>query len=191
MRNRWRILLLGTISLTQLAISPAPKSPYRIVIVMEGHTKRIQPQEKGLNDGLAELGYVDGKHVVLEKLQGDEYTQIHSMLASYVQRQKPDLIVTLGTTETFAAKEVTHKIPIVFLPASDPVNSRFVQSLGKPASNLTGLTFYTSFENIGKQLEVFKDVVKPLRRVIALLDESDPTSGERLKKIKAVVSPRN
>jgi putative ABC transport system substrate-binding protein len=189
MKNRWRILLLGTISLTQLAISPAPKSPHRIAIVMEGHTKRIQPQEQGLSDGLAELGYVDGKHVVLERLQGEGYEQIHSMLVSYVPRQKPDLIVTLGTTETSATKEVTHKIPIVFLPASDPVNSGFVQSLAKPATNLTGLTFYTSYENVGKQLEVFKDVVGPLRRVMALLDGSDPTSGERLRKIKAV-APR-
>ena len=111
------------------------------------------------------------------------------MLVSYVQRQKPELIVTLGTTETSAAKEVTHKIPIVFLPASEPVNSGFVQSLAKPSTNLTGLTFYTSFENVGKQLEVFKDVVKPLRRVMALLDGSDPTSGERLRKIKAI-APR-
>jgi putative tryptophan/tyrosine transport system substrate-binding protein len=189
MKNRWRILVLGTISLTQLAVSPAPKSPHRIAIVIEGQTKRIQPQEQGLSDGLAELGYVDGKQVVLDRLQGDEYKRIHSMLASYVQTQRPDLIVTLGTTETSAAKGLTQKIPIVFLPAGDPVSSGFVQSLAKPATNLTGLTFYTSFENIGKQLEVFKDVVKPLRRVIALLDESDPTSGERLKKIKAI-APR-
>lgn len=189
MKNRWRILVLGTISLTQLALSPAPKSPHRIAIVMEGYTKRIQPQEQGLSDGLAELGYVNAKHIVFERLQGEGYKQIHSMLVSYVPRQKPDLIVTLGTTETSAAKEVTHTIPIVFLPASDPVNSGFVQSLAKPATNLTGLTFYTSFENVGKQLEVFKDVVMPLRRVMALLDGSDPTSGERLKKIKAI-APR-
>jgi putative tryptophan/tyrosine transport system substrate-binding protein len=189
MKNHWRILVLGAISLTQLATSPAPNSPQRIAIVIQGHTNRIQPQEKGLSDGLAELGYVNGKHVVLERLHGDEHNRTHSMLASYVQRQKPDLIVTLGTTETSAAKEVTHKVPIVFLPATDPVNSGFVQSLAKPATNLTGLTFYTSYENVGKQLEVFKDVIGPLRQVVALLDRSDPTSGEKLKKIKAL-APR-
>jgi putative tryptophan/tyrosine transport system substrate-binding protein len=189
MKNRWRILVVGTISLTQLALSPAPKSPHRIAIVMEGYTKRIQPQEQGLSDGLAELGYVDGKQFVLDRLQGDDYNRLHSLLASYVQRQKPDLIVTLGTTETSAAKEVTQKIPIVFLPASDPVKSGFVQSLAKPANNLTGLTFFTSYENVGKQLEVFKDVVGSVRRVMALLDASDPTSGDRLKKIKAL-APR-
>jgi putative ABC transport system substrate-binding protein len=189
MKNRWRILFLGTISFTQLAVSPALKSPHRIAIVMEGHTKRIQPQEQGLNNGLAELGYVNGKQIVVERLQGDEYNRIRSVLVSYVQRQKPDLIVTLGTTETSAAKEATHKIPIVFLPAYDPVNVGFIQSLGKPATNLTGLTFYRSVENVGKQLEVFKDVVGPLRRVVALVDGSDPTSGERLRKIKAI-APR-
>jgi putative ABC transport system substrate-binding protein len=81
-----------------------------------------------------------------------------------------DVLVTLGTTETNVAKDIAPKIPMVFLPAADPVKSGFVHSLASPGTNLTGLTFFTDSENLGKQLEVFKQVIPSLDKVGVLFD---------------------
>ena len=75
------------------------------------------------------------------------------------EKQPVDVIIALGTTETNVAKEIAPKIPTVFLPAADPVKSGFVRSLASPGTHLTGLSFFMGSENVGKQLEVFKQVI--------------------------------
>ena len=182
----WPILVLA--SLAQLGAGPVQQVPRHLAIVMEGHTARIQPQEQGLRDGLEELGYIDGKNLVIEKITEDDYERLRASVTSHLQRQRVELLVTLGTAETTAAKEATPKIPIVFLPAEDPVRSGFVNSLAMPGTNLTGLTFYTGFENIGKQLEVFKDVVPSLGRVLTFFDDRDPNRSKRLKTARSIAS---
>ena len=66
--------------------------------------------------------------------------------------------------------EVAGSAPIVFLPATDPVQSGFVSSLATPRTNLTGLTFFIDSESVGKQLEVFRQMVPSLRQVVVLTD---------------------
>ena len=157
--------------LAGLGVGPVKQSEVRRVeIVIEGRTSRIQPQVSGLLGGLEELKYVEGKNLVLNLLQDDAPERLRSLLAAQIQRHKVDVIVALGVAETAIAREVTQTIPIVFLPAGDPVQSGFVRSLARPETNLTGLTFFTDAENVGKQLEVFKDVVPSLRQVIAIAD---------------------
>lgn len=159
------------VGLAWLGIGPVKQSTiHRVEIVIEGRTSRIPPQVSGLRGGLEELHYVEGENLVLDVLQDDAPDRLRSMLAEQVQQHKVDVIVALGTAETDIAREVTQTIPIVFLPAVDPVQSGFVRSLARPETNVTGLTFFTDSENVGKQLEVFKNVVPSLRQVIAIGD---------------------
>ena len=109
---------------------------------------RIQPQLVGLRDGLEELKYVEGKNLVTNVLKADNRDDLRATLIAQLQRFKVDVIAALGTFETAVAKEATQRVPIVFLPAADPVRSGFVKSLANPGGNLTGLAFYAGSESL-------------------------------------------
>ena len=157
---------------------------------MEGYNIRLQPQINGLRDGLEELKYVEGENLKWQRIEGGTSEELRTNLKSVVERQRMDVLVTLGTTETNLAKEVAPSIPTVFLPAADPVKSGFVRSLPSPGTNLTGLTFFTDNENLGKQLEVFKQVVPSLDKVGVLFDSrlKSPALSENWKRLTIVGS---
>ncbi len=187
MIKQWKALIVAVMWFTQPTVgSTASSQTHRLLIVMEGRASRVQPQEQGLRDGLEELGYIEGKNLVTDRINEEGVERLRTSVASYVQKQRADLIVTVGMVETAAAKNATTKLPIIFLPVGHPVQSGFVKSLAIPGTNLTGLTFYTGFENLSKQLEVFTDVVPSMRRVLTLSDGRDPSSGQGLKSIKGV-----
>jgi putative ABC transport system substrate-binding protein len=141
-----------------------------MVIVMEGRNIRLQPQVNGLHDGLEELKYVEGKNLSWKLMDGETREELRANLMTVLQREQADVIVTLGTIETAVAREIAPHIPIVFLPDVDPVKSGFVHSLANPGTNLTGLTFFIDGEGIGKQLEVFSQLVPSLRKVEIIFD---------------------
>ena len=169
--KHWQALVVAVAWFTQPTLgSTASSQAHRLIIVTEGRASRVQPQEQGLRDGLEELGYIEGKNLVTDRINEEGVERLRASVASYVQKQRVDLIITLGMVETAAAKNVTTKLPIIFLPVGNPVQSGFVKSLAIPGANITGLTFYTGFENIGKQFEVFTDVVPSMRHVLILSD---------------------
>jgi putative ABC transport system substrate-binding protein len=150
---------------------------YRSDIVIDGQTNRIQPQLVGLRDGLEELKYIEGKNLVINITKGDNRDQLHDALIAQLQRFKPDVIVALGTFETTVAKQASQNLPIVFLPAADPLRSGFVKSLANPGGNLTGLAFYSGPESLAKQFEVFTETVPHIRRMLTLFDNRDGLWG--------------
>ena len=165
------MFFLALAAMVGLGIGPAQK-PGRFMSwsSWREHNIRLQPQINGLRDGLEELKYVEGENLKWQRIEGGTREELRTNLKSVVERQRTDVLVTLGTTETNLAKEVAPSIPTVFLPAADPVKSGFVRSLPSPGTNLTGLTFFTDNENLGKQLEVFKQVVPSLDKVGVLFD---------------------
>jgi putative tryptophan/tyrosine transport system substrate-binding protein len=146
-----------------------------------------RPHLKGLRDGLKEAGYIEGRDLFLEmpiKKTPDELRVIANTFAN----DKRDVIVALGNVETRIAYETTREIPIVFMPTSDPVRSGFVKSLARPGTNVTGLTYYVDLRESGKQLEIFKEIVPTLRRMVLFVDartESpiDATSLTAVRKV--------
>ena len=166
-----RMSIIALVAMMGLAAGPVEKTRIlRVVMVMEGHNIRLQPQINGLRDGLEELKYIDGENLNVRQVNGGTNEELRANLKSLLQVRQFDVIVPLGTSETAAAKQVAPDVPMVFLPAADPVNSGFVHSLASPRTNLTGLTFFTGSENLGKQLEVFKQVVPSLDKVGILVD---------------------
>jgi ABC-type uncharacterized transport system substrate-binding protein len=173
-----------------LGMGPSQQRTRHVAIVMEGRNISLQPQINGLRDGLEELKYIEGENLNLRQVDGVTTEELRANLKALLQTRRFDIIVPLGTSETAVAKEVAADIPMVFLPAADPVKSGFVHSLASPGTNLTGLTFFTGSENLGKQLEVFKQVVPLLDKVGVLFDGrlKSTAFSESWKRLAVVAS---
>ena len=143
---------------------------HRVAVVRHGPSINNQPQVNGLRAGLEELRYNEGGNLLLKFVTDENLPLLRDRLRAELRRGDIDLIISLGTVETAVARDVAGSVPIVFLPATDPVQSGFVSSLATPRTNLTGLTYFIDSESVGKQLEVFKQVVPSLRHVLALTD---------------------
>ena len=130
-------------------------------------------QIKVFLQGLRELGYVEGKNIVIEYRYADgNLDQLPDLVADLV-RLKVDLIVTNSSPGVLAAKKATRTVPIVFVSIGDPVGSGHVDSLARPGGNVTGLT--TLGPGLaGKRLELLKEAFPKVSRVAVLWNPANP-----------------
>ena len=119
---------------------------------------------EALRQGLRDLGYVEGKTIVIEFRYAEVKFERLSAFAAELVGLKVDVIVTVGGSATRAAKEATKTIPIVMAQESDPEGSGFIASLAHPGGNITGLSTLSP-EVSGKRLEFLKEIVPRLSRV--------------------------
>jgi putative ABC transport system substrate-binding protein len=140
-------------------------------------------RHEAFRQGLRELGYVEGKNIVIDWRSAEEKLDPLPALAADLVRLKVDIIVTGGSSPTRAAKEATTTIPIVMAQDGDPVGSGFVTSLARPGGNITGLS-NLSPEISGKQLELLKEIVPKLARVAVLGTSTRPGNAQSLKEIE-------
>jgi putative ABC transport system substrate-binding protein len=143
----------------------------------------ISPRIEALRQGLAELGYVEGKNIVIEWRSAEGKLDRVPALAAELVRLKVDVIVTGGATDTRVAKEETNTIPIVMAQDSDPVGSGFVASLARPGENITGLSTLAP-EVSGKRLELLKEIIPKLSRVAVLGISTRPGNAQSLKEVE-------
>ena len=130
--------------------------------------------------GLRDLGYVEGKNILLEYRFADgKVDRLHSLAAELVDL-KVNVIVTAGPSVTGPVKRATSTIPIVMAQDTDPVGNGFVASLARPGGNITGLSSYSAELN-GKRLELLKEIVPRLSRVAVLGMSSNPGNSQSLK----------
>ena len=141
-------------------------------------TSRIE----AFRQGLRELGYVEGKDIVIDWRSWEGKLDRQQPLAAELVRLKVDVIVTGGNSATRAAKESTSSIPIIMTQASDPVATGFVASLAQPGGNITGLA-NLSPELSGKRLELLKEIIPGLSRVAVFGGSSSPGNPQALKEI--------
>jgi putative ABC transport system substrate-binding protein len=133
---------------------------------------------------LRELGYVEGKNIVVEwRFADGKYDRLPGLAAELVQR-KADVIVAWAPPSIQAAKQATSTIPIVMTGAGDPVGSGFVASLSRPGGNITG-TSNIAVELSVKYLELLQAVVPRLTRVAVLLNPANPSYGAVLRNVQA------
>ena len=130
--------------------------------------------------GLRELGYIEGKNIVIEFRFADGKLDRLPALAAELVRHRVDVIVTGGPTGTRAAKTATSAIPIVMSQDSDPVGNGFVASLARPGGNITGLSSL-NVDLAGKRLELLKEILSKLKRV-AVLGTSTSRSNLRQQR---------
>ena len=122
--------------------------------------------------GMRELGYVEGKNLVIEWRSAEGNIERLPGLATELVNLKVDVIVAAGTAATRAAQKATTTIPIVMGGVGDPVGSGLVKSLARPAGNITGLANMTGDVSL-KQLEMLLDMVPRLSRVALLVNPSN------------------
>jgi putative ABC transport system substrate-binding protein len=142
-----------------------------------------RPRIEEFRQGMRELGYVEGKNIVIELRTADGKRDRQRVLAAELVRLKVDVIVTSSGGDTRAAKEATATIPIVMASADDPVKSGFVASLARPGGNITGLSTLSP-ETSGKRLELLKEIVPKLSRVAVFGTSSSPGNAQALKEIE-------
>ncbi|HEY3303849.1 MAG TPA: ABC transporter substrate-binding protein [Candidatus Binatia bacterium] len=138
---------------------------------------------EAFRQGLRELGYVEGKNIVIEWRFAEGKLDRLRELAAELVRLKVDVIVTGGPTTTPAVKEATTTIPIVMGYDNDPVGSGFVASLARPGGNITGLSALSP-ELSGKQLELLKEIVPKLSRVAVLGTSTRPGNAQALREVE-------
>ncbi len=140
-------------------------------------------RNEAFRQGMRELGYVEGKNIVIEWRSGDGKVERQSELAAEVVRLKVNVIVTSGPTMTRAAKQATATIPIVMAFDPDPVGNGFIAGLARPGGNITGLSALSP-ELSGKQLELLKEIVPRLSRVAVLGTSAEPGNAQTLREIE-------
>jgi putative ABC transport system substrate-binding protein len=128
---------------------------------------------EAFREGLRQLGYVEGQNLIIRYVWAEGQQERYADLARELVQLQPDIILTAGTPGTLAAMHATPSIPIVTAIAGEPIAAGLVASLARPGGNVTGLTTLAA-ELEGKRLELFKQAVPTLSRVVALLNPANP-----------------
>ncbi len=146
---------------------------HRIGYLAGASLAAIPERVEAFRQGLRELGYVEGKNIVIEfRWAGGKLARIPALAAELVHR-KVDVIVTVGTLSTRAAKKATSTIPIVMAQDPDPIRNGFVASLARPGGNVTGLSKLFS-ELSGKRLELLRETIPKLSRLAIFGTSTQP-----------------
>jgi putative ABC transport system substrate-binding protein len=149
------------------ASAVAPRStPFRVGVLTSGGTFNLALD--GLRDGLAQLGYQEGKGIafMVEDAQGDVASLADR--AAKIVEAKPDVLFTVATAPTVAAKQATTTIPIVFAFVGDPLRLGLVSSYASSQNNLTGISSHAAPLS-GKRLEILQEVAPGIKRVLVFV----------------------
>jgi putative ABC transport system substrate-binding protein len=170
-----RAFVAGGLALLATPFGALPQTAgrvYRIGSLTRGGREAAAPYNRALAEGLARLGWVDGRNVVFEHRYADLKPDRYPELAADLVRLGVDIVVAPSTPAALAVRRATATIPIVTIVAVDPVGAALVASLARPGGNVTGLTNDTGPELGAKLLQLLKEAVPSTTRVVVLRDSS-------------------
>ena len=184
MNRKIVICLLTTLIVATVSLAEAqqPKKVWRIGLFHVG-IDHVPPSLEPLRQELKKLGYEEGKNINLDWRNLPDEDAAHSMAKQFV-RNGADLIIAFENQTVRAAKAATSEVPVVFLHVTDPVADGFVKSLAHPGGNMTGFVGLGEFP--AKQMELFKELVPRLHRVLVLTDPGDPATGRVSAEVRKV-----
>ena len=165
-----------------------PKKLPRIGYLSPDDPARESTRSEAIRLTLRELGYVEGKNIVIEYRYADGKLDRFPDLVAEMVRIKVDIIVVASAPGARAAKNATKTIPIVMLVGIDPVEMGLVESFARPGGNITGFTSITG-ELGGKRLELLKEAVPTIARVAVLYDPANPGGVTVVKEVQTVARP--
>jgi ABC-type uncharacterized transport system substrate-binding protein len=145
------------------------------------------PATEAFRMHLQALGYVQGQNLVIEYRSAEAKFERLPDLATELVRLQPDVIVSVATQASLAAKNATKTTPIVMVNVSDPIGSGLVPSLARPVGNITG-TSGSNSEIAGKSLEMLKRVVPKMRRVAVLWNPANSVFQTQMVKATEVAA---
>ncbi len=142
---------------------------------------KLSPRDRSFLQALHELGYVEGKNILIEyRFAAGKFDRLADLAAELVQLDV-DVIVAVVTQASLAAKAATKTIPVVMLGVADPVASGLVTSLARPGANVTGTSSMTT-EVTGKSLELLKELIPKLSRVAVLWNPANAVFQAQMLK---------
>src|SRR5436309_12467598 len=173
-------ILLATVLLAAVPLAEAQQTKlYRVGVLIPGIAYAYEIVD-GLRIGLKELGLEEGKQYVLEIRDTKSDAKAAEEAARNLEQEKVNLIYATRTSVTIAAKRATADIPIVFCAGTDPVVLGLVESFAKPGGRLTGV--YNPVTDLtAKRLEILKEIIPNLRRVVTFYDPRSPVGIESSK----------
>jgi putative ABC transport system substrate-binding protein len=159
------LLVVWVVLTGALAVAPG-SIHYRIAVLISRMT--FNPTLEGLREGLTRLGYQEGQDLtfMVEDAQGD-VASLGNRAARLVEA-KPDLMFTITTAPTIAAKQATTTLPIVFAVVADPLGSGLIASYASSQNNVTGISNYAGPLS-GKRLEILQEIVPGIKRALVLV----------------------
>jgi hypothetical protein len=155
-------------------VSSAQQNPKRVGILINGGPSPLFDSiKKNLLSDFAELGYVEGRDVVIEPRFAELKLERLPSLASELANANVDVIVALGAPAAVAAQKATSTIPVIFSIVADPISVNLVASMDRPGSNVTGITSFDP-QQASKQFELLKETFPGIKRVAILSDKTIP-----------------
>jgi putative ABC transport system substrate-binding protein len=181
MRRREFITLLGSVTAAWPLAASAQQAGriFRIGFVGAASADSLPKRLEAFRAGLRDLGYQEGRNVVIEYRWADgKYDRLPALFADLIG-QRVDVIVTHGTPGVRAARQASSTIPIVIAVVGDALGSGLVSSLSRPGGNVTGLTFFQP-ELAAKRIELLKESVPNLEDIGILLNSANPMNETTL-----------
>jgi putative tryptophan/tyrosine transport system substrate-binding protein len=184
MKNIFSILLI----IALMSVGAIGQAQQSTKIPRIGYLNAVSPSSvsdriEAFRQGLRELGYVEGKNIVIVSRYADGNLERLPALAAELASLKVDVIVSSGPVPTRFTKKATATIPIVMAQDSDPVGNGFVATLARPGGNITGLSTLAP-ELSGKRLELLKEIVPRLSRVAVFGTSTQPGNAQALKEVE-------
>jgi putative ABC transport system substrate-binding protein len=187
-----RRFFISTVTLGLLAAplaagaQPAGKL-WRVGYLSSSSAERERARLAAFQQGLRELGYLEGKNISIEqRYAGGEFERLPE-LAAELARLKVDIFVVAGAPAAHAAQKASSVIPIVMIAVADPVGMGLVASLARPGGSITGLSDFNTGV-VAKRLELLREVVPSVSRVAVLLNPTNPSNPPQLKLTQAAAA---
>ena len=183
--RRQIVLALGASALTPFACfaQSQPSKVARIGFLGSESASSFASRIEALRAGLRELGYAEGRNIVIEPRWAEGKNERLPELAAELVGLKVDVIVTHATPPTLAAKRATMTIPIVVATVGDAVALGIVASLARPGGNVTGSTYFQP-ELMAKRIELLKNAIPRISQVAVLLNPDNPVDGPILQAME-------
>ena len=180
MNRRETIIALVALGAVPLAADAQQAAKIARIGYLAGNLAAAPHLPEAFRQGLRDLGYVEGRNVVIEYRDAEGKLERLPALAAELVALKVDVILVGSTPPALAAKQATRTLPIVFAAVGDPVTDGLVTSLARPGGNVTGLSTSAAPELVGKRLELLKQAVPGVTRVAVLWQPGG--LGERTEK---------
>ena len=182
-RNFWLLAVLLLISFNLVEAQQPAKIP-RIGYLHSGQAAIPPSSLKALRQGLHDVGYIEGKSIIIEYRFAEYKPERLPELASELVGLKVDVIVTSQTPSVQAIQKVSSTIPIVFGALSFPIENGIIASFGRPGRNATGMTVLSEELN-GKRLELLKEVAPKIMRIGVFSNLDNPTQPLEWRDIQS------
>ena len=187
MKSRRTFLIsLGVMSVSRASQAfgqPSTRRPPRVGVLWHAGSEEEERVPLGaLRQGLKDMGYVEGRTILLENRYPNEEPDRFVSLAAELAKLNVDVLVAVTRPAALAARQATSTIPIVFLAVPDPVGDRLVETLARPGKQITGIT-NMALELVPKRIELLKEALPQVSRLGLLVNVSHAEGARRYMRI--------